>query len=159
MLELNNFFSYRHKKPDKELSPLEKEKELTKIIVYELNKSILNSLNTDEWHLRNIQVDYAPRIEGFWQNKSIKETFVKKQNKDGIPIERVPEEFEDRPSDKYFQYIGRPILQLRHNEPLPPILDSEEGHIFEYAVPQYNYDPHNLGFEIRRRHGSNIPGI
>lgn len=137
---------------------MEKEKELTKIVIYELNKSILNNLTSDEWHLKNIQIDYAPRIEGFWQNKSIIETFVKKQNKDGIPVDKVPEEYEDRPSDKYFQYIGKPILQLRHNEPLPKIIDLKEAHIYEYSVPQYKYDPHNLGFEIRRRHGTNIPG-
>lgn len=151
--------SIRHKKSNIELSPLEQEKEVTEIIIYELNKTILNNLSTDEWHLKNIQVDYAPRIESFWQNKSIKETFVKKQNKDGIPIERVPEEYEDRPSDKYFQYIGRPILQLRHNEPLCPLMDVKDAHIYEYAVPEYKYDPHNLGFEIRRRFGTNIPGF
>lgn len=149
---------FRRKEPNQELSPLEQEKEFCRLIVHAINRAIINNLCSDAWHLKETQIDYSPRVEGFWQNKSITETFVRKQPKRGIPLWRLPEEYEDRPSNKYFQYIGHPILQIRHDNPLPAVSDVNEGLIFQYPVSKYDYDPHNLGFEIKRRFGTNIPG-
>lgn len=142
-----------------DLSDVDRDKEITKIIVEELNRVILNSLSKDECHLRSVQIDFTPRIEASWKVDSLVETVVKKQNKDGIPLEELPEEYLDRPSDKFIQYIGHPILQIRHTNPLPALMERKEADLLGYSVPVYEYDPHiTLGYNMERRHVTNIPG-
>lgn len=140
-------------------NPEFEEKKKTKYIANELHRIILTSISSNENHLHSAQQDFEPRLEASWKINSLVETAVKKQNKDGIPLDELPEEYLDRPSDKFIQYIGHPILQLRHSNPLPSIVDLKEANIFNYSVPIYEYDPHLvLGYDLERRHVTNIPG-
>nr|CAD7569774.1 unnamed protein product [Timema californicum] len=57
------------------------------------------------------------------------------------------------------QYLGSPILQLRHEQPLPPLVDHSEGENPELEVPLFTLDPRTDGFFQDHRHGTNIPGF
>lgn len=86
---------------------------------------------------------------------------------------KVPEENLKSPVDRWIHYFGRPIIQVRHNLPLPsvpldkwtlttaPSSSSDMPNIAlkEFDVPNYDYDAqiyHKLPCE--RRHGISIPG-
>lgn len=78
------------------------------------------------------------------------------------------------PVDRWIHYFGCPIIQVRHNLPLPSVpldkwtLDTAPSSssdmpniaLKEFDVPNYDYDPqiyHKLPRE--RRHGVSIPGF
>lgn len=78
------------------------------------------------------------------------------------------------PVNRHIHYFGQPIIQVRHNLPLPSVpldkwtlataqtssnSDIPKTAFKEFDVPNYNYDPqiyHQLLYE--RRHGVSIPG-
>ena len=151
--------NFRRENIFENLNDIEKNKTITKIIVGELNRVIINCIQNSESDAIHLQTDFSPRIEASWKVNSLVETVVKKEYKYGIPLNELPEEYLDRPSDKLIQYIGKPILQLRCSNPLPPIISSKEANIFNYSVPVYDFDPHiTLGYTMERRHITNIPG-
>ncbi|KAK6643747.1 hypothetical protein RUM43_000010 [Polyplax serrata] len=149
-----------HRKLLEGITDIERDKQTTNIIVSELNRVIMNSLKTHGYDTMSFQVDYSPRIEASWKLNSLNETVVEKNYPEGIPLHELPEEYLERPSDKYIQYIGHPILQLRHAHPLPSLLDKRSANIFNFSVPAFDYDPHvALGYNMERRHITNIPGF
>jgi hypothetical protein len=74
--------------------------------------------------------------------------------------EKVPwlKDEADEPVDRWFQYLGSPVFQLRHELPLPAIVQLHESESSDFDVPFFSYDPKVIGFHHERRLGTNIPG-
>lgn len=68
--------------------------------------------------LLNIQVDYEPRLEAFWRVGGFYATATDcKLRKE----KNIHESLIEDPIDRFFQYFGKPILQLRSKIPLPAL--------------------------------------
>lgn len=128
----------------------------------------------------NPQVDFEPRIEAFWRvggfhpdqetyDKRSKDVEVhKKELKNNRFAKRKIEEEPDDTVGHFIQYLGHPVLQLRHEKPLKPLEprpvstnSEEQGELREpnlTHIPVSKYDPGFYGLEKIRRHGTNIPG-
>lgn len=129
-------------------------------------------------------MDYDPRLEAFWRVGGFYPTRDDKKlrKEKGVSDARLDEYI-----DRFFQYFGSPILQLRSNLPLPEIQIDEEklkpvktevnialGELDEptdiitagekaqlnnYPLQEYRYDPKTyLQIPRERIHGAVIPG-
>lgn len=122
-------------------------------LIQEVNRLLLNYLSPDYEHINELEMDLNPRHEAFW--------FV-----DGImPPERVTKLREkmwqknmaNDPILRPYQYLGQPILTLRHKNPLDPIIQTVSK--TRDDVPVYKYDCRTLGYTTEYRHGVTIPGF
>lgn len=144
--------------------------ELAKTVAEQVNRIFLANLSADYPHLFEAQVDYEPRIEGFWNVHGFAAT---KDDEEMRKKKNVPEQNLKDNVDRWIHYFGQPTIQLRHNLPLPPVpldkwtiatdsssSDIPKPEIKEFNVPNYDFDPniyHKLPYE--RRHGISIPGF
>jgi hypothetical protein len=64
----------------------------------------------------------------------------------------------EKPVNRWFQYLGSPFLHLRHELPLPAVIQIHESESPDFSVPFFHYDPKVIGFHDDRRLGTNIPG-
>lgn len=53
---------------------------------------------------------------------------------------------------------GSPILALRSNLPLKPVISYSEAENPEFKVPKFTHAPETIGYFGEFRHGTNIPG-
>lgn len=58
----------------------------------------------------------------------------------------------------YFIFTGTPILALRSNIPLKPLIPYSEATNPSFHVPKFTYHPETVGYYNQHRHGTNIPG-
>lgn len=65
---------------------------------------------------------------------------------------------ENEPVDRVIQYFGCPMVTLRADKPLPPIISLSEAENPDLDVPFFKYDPRVLWTESEHRHGVNVPG-
>jgi hypothetical protein len=81
-------------------------------------------------------------------------TFLRRQR------EKVPwlKDAADEPINRWFQYLGAPMMHLRHELPLPAVLQMRESESPAVDVPFFRYDPKVIGFHDARQLGTNIPG-
>ncbi|KAL0271618.1 UNVERIFIED_CONTAM: hypothetical protein PYX00_008654 [Menopon gallinae] len=157
---LSDTLTVRHAYTFKNLDTFDAEKEFTTILVNHLNRLFLKAFHEENPVLRTVQVDYSPRIEAFWNFGNLCETYERESSQFGLPPDEIPEEYLERPSNKYIQYIGKPILQMRTQDPLPSIVNPDQALCSQYPVPHYGYDPFvTFGYEMVRRHVTNIPGF
>ena len=102
-----------------------------------------------------VQVETDPRVESFWCVGGMDPpTFLRKRR------EKVPwlKDAADRPIDRWFQYFGSPMMHLRHELPLPAVLQIHESESPDFNVPFFRYDPKVIGFHDTTQMGTNIPG-
>jgi len=134
------------------LSELEKENEFTNIVVNAINRVLLRELSDANPHLISCQVDYNPRIESFWCIGGLDppDTVVTRRKND----KSLTKEEWNEPIDRWVQYLGSPILQLRQQNRLEPVWDPS----IKGEVPRWNLDPNVLGYQNEHRHGTSIPG-
>lgn len=124
-------------------------------MVSQINRTLINSLLADSPHLSEADTDVDPRHEAFW--------FV-----GGIaPPERIrkirknswQEEYADDPVNRNFQYIGKPLLTLRHEHPLESPMEFENFTSDDKSkVPEYRLDPVTAGYSYDNRAATTIPG-
>lgn len=107
-------------------------------------------------------MDYEPRQEAFWCvggfHPSDEEYNKRKEN------EKLSEEEINEKVDHWIQYLGSPVIQVRHTFPLDTLdtnaINSEQEEKYLNAVFTECYDPSlTYGFELDRRYGTNIPGV
>lgn len=145
--------------------------ELAKSVAEQVNRIFLANLAADYPHLFEAQIDYEPRVEGFWNVHGFSAT---KEDEEMRKKKNVPKENLKNPVDRWIHYFGQPTIQVRHNLPLPSVpldkwtLTTPESYgtdipktaFKEIGIPNYDYDPtiyHKLPYE--RRHGVSIPGF
>ncbi|XP_071449640.1 large ribosomal subunit protein mL65 [Hetaerina americana] len=129
---------------------------LTSSIVRQINWLLMSFLPCNVPHLTEAQVDYEPRIEAFWAAGGMEPSYSTWKSRKNI---EWLSSLADDPVDRYIQYEGFPILQVRHPLPLPPVVDLQTSTNPEYEVPHFKYDPRVIGISLQRRHGTNIPGF
>ncbi|KAJ4433110.1 large ribosomal subunit protein mL65 [Periplaneta americana] len=125
-------------------------------VIQQINRILLGNLSKKLPHLLKCQVETDPRIESFWSVGGMNPPIIVKKIKENISF------FKDKanePVDRWMQYIGSPALHLRHELPLPPVVDMQESESADLDVPFFKYDPKVIGFHVDRRHGTNIPGF
>jgi small subunit ribosomal protein S30 len=120
-----------------------------------LSQPLLQIFKTGVKFFFLIQVEIDPRVESFWSAGGMNPpTFLR------IQKEKLPwlKDVADKPVDRWFQYVGSPILHLRHELPLPAVVEMLESESPDFDVPFFHYDPKVLGFHDEHRLGTNIPG-
>lgn len=115
---------------------------------------------------------FHPDQETYNSRKKDIEDHKKDLKNDRFAKRKIQEEPDD-PVGHFIQYLGHPLLQLRHADPLKPLeprpspVSSKEGReetktaLRDPAlahIPVLKYDPGFYGLEKIRRHGTNIPG-
>ncbi|XP_066993772.2 large ribosomal subunit protein mL65 [Anabrus simplex] len=125
-------------------------------VLTQINRIILANLSSKLPHLLRSQVDYDPRVESFWFVGGFEPTLRVRKMRRGSVSQKDKEE---EPVDRAFQYLGSPILHIRSELPLLNVVDFEESYNADFKVPVFHYDPRVLGFRMKHRHGTNIPGF
>ncbi|XP_025425656.1 uncharacterized protein LOC112694418 [Sipha flava] len=157
---------------DKNYEESEKKNELAKNVAEQVNRIFLANLAADYPHLFEAQIDYEPRIEGFWNVHGFAAT---KEDKEMRKKKNVSQEKLEDPVDRWIHYFGRPIIQVRHSLPLSPVPQdkwlpstappSPDSNVVktvfkEFHIPNYDYDPQiYLKLPCDRKHGVSIPGF
>lgn len=124
--------------------------------IQKMNRTILIHLSSLYPHLLQTEVDIEPRMEASWFaggidppsfRKRYRRTF--KNSKDSI----------DDPVDLPVQYVGQPVIHLRHKHPLREIIPLSECENPALDVPTFKLSPLVLTYRLGRRHLTNIPGF
>ncbi|VVC30931.1 Hypothetical protein CINCED_3A006840 [Cinara cedri] len=177
-LEDSLVFEFNRNSRGKEINPIHNTDEsnptndLAKSVAEQVNRIFLANLAADYPHLYEAQIDYEPRVEGFW---NVHGFAANKEDQELRKKKNVPEENLKDPVDRWIHYFGVPTVQVRHSLPLSsvpldkfmltstPLSHSDDiPNIIhrQFDVPNYDFDPqiyHKLPYE--RRHGVSIPGF
>lgn len=137
-------------------SPTEKLRQSSSRVIKQINRAIINALGADVDHLGQLEVDVDPRHEAFWFVGGLSPPTSVQTKKMNSCWQK---EYAKEPVDRQFQYVGRPLLTLRHQFPLP-VVRTEATQLEQEVldVPQYKYDPRTVGYAHDYKHGTNIPG-
>lgn len=162
---------------DDELPDVEKKNIKTKNLIFQINSVLISVLHKQYPHLFKTQIDYEPRLEAFWRVGGFfptKEDRKLRESK-GMSEERLHEHI-----DRFFQYFGSPLLQIRSSLPLPAIttedvriqtsddtsesssviISEERPELTYYDLQEYRYDPKTyLEIPRERTKGVVIPGF
>lgn len=136
--------------------PAERLRQSSARIVNQINRVILNALMADVEHLGQVEVDLEPRHEAFWFVGGISPPDnVRRIRRKCIWQRPIAED----PVNRQFQYSGKPLLTVRHQNPLPVVrseaIQSEQE---VQQVPKFKYDPRTIGYLHDYKHGVTIPG-
>lgn len=160
---LHFFYTYMyifcsHAYPDtSHIEPQEKENIFARLIVEQVNRTLINVLSSDFLHLQESEVDYRPRHEAFWSVGGINPPKNVVKSKSGRKWQK---EIANDPYNRLMQYSGKPFLAIRHRNQLTPWKNESESTNVDLAkaIPRFNYDPRTLGFVCSHQHLTSIPG-
>ncbi|CAH1407344.1 unnamed protein product [Nezara viridula] len=131
-------------------------------LVHKINNVLLTYFSNHFPHLMESMVDYEPRQEAFWCvggfHPNDEEYNKRKENK------KLSEKDINEKVEHWIQYLGNPVIQVRHTFPLDTLdtnaISSEQEEVSLNAAFSECYDPTlTYGLELGRRHGTNIPGF
>lgn len=156
-------FEYNHRLKEQEITEEvdgEKKKLLqnaiTKALVFQINRIILTVLSSTTPHLLETEIDFEPRVEAFWFAGGIEHQHLSKIPK--LKSEFLKERLRS-PVTIPVQYVGSPILQLRHQFPLREIFSLNQSLNPELLIPEFRFDPRVLGYKFTYKHATCIPGF
>lgn len=141
-----------------DLPAIEKDRIRTSGIVRQLNRVLINSLGADNAHLYESDADLDPRHEAFWFVGGIDPAANVRRMKNGLEWTK---KYADDPLERPFQYVGKPFLALRHQQPLQAFeeTDLESFTSKNENISDVTIDPRSFGFVTDYRHGTTIPGF
>ncbi|XP_049938706.1 39S ribosomal protein S30, mitochondrial [Schistocerca serialis cubense] len=126
-------------------------------VIKQINRILLANLSPFIPHLLTAQVDFEPRVEAFWFVGGMEPSRRQRKGREGMKF--LTKEDVERPADRPVQYFGSPVLQLRHELPLP-VVDTEklqpEG---VSSIEHFQFDPRVLGYGFTHQNGTTIPGF
>ncbi|KAM8719301.1 hypothetical protein ACLKA7_011934 [Drosophila subpalustris] len=150
---------YKHRLTLLETPPdaMTHERQLTQIILEQINRAALQVLSADYAHLQDIEVDYNPRHEAFWAVGGVDPPKNVVKSKEGRKWQK--DDAYDS-VDRMVQYTGEPYLALRHHHQLPTWKTIEESENLTLAqqLPRYKHDARTLGYSTKHQHAVNVPG-
>lgn len=128
---------------------------ISKVLIQKINRTMLVHLSSKYPHLLHAEVDQEPRSEASWfmgiePPPNVKKIFSRFEN---------IKEYADEPIDMPVQYLGQPVIHLRHRLPLKEIIPLNECENPALDVPAFKFNPIVLGFPLARRHVTTIPGF
>ncbi|KAI4503875.1 hypothetical protein M0802_001278 [Mischocyttarus mexicanus] len=152
-------YSSRKRKHELKEDQLESKEEMENIIanavVYQINRILQSNIVTIRPHLLEAQTDFEPRVEAFW--------FVGGIGPEGVLIKRRGKswnkENKNDPVNLPVQYYGKSILHLRHDLPINEIMPLDACEDSSLTVPQFKFYPRTLGYEMKYKHATSIPGF
>jgi len=107
-------------------------------------------------HLLQAEVDFEPRVEASWfAGGTDPPNFMKKFRKS---VDFLKDNADD-PVDLPVQYLGHPVIHLRHKHLLREIIPLSECENPALDVPIFKLAPQVLTYKLGRRHLTNIPGF
>lgn len=134
-----------------------RERQITQIIVEQLNRALLKVMSLEYPHLGEVEVDYNPRHEAFWAVGGVQSTKNVVNSSNG----RKWQSKEARNvADRLIQYSGNPYMCLRHQKQLASWKTlSESNNVgLSQKLPRFKYDARCLGYDTKYQHVTNIPG-
>ncbi|KAH8287095.1 hypothetical protein KR054_002488 [Drosophila jambulina] len=139
------------------LEAVARERQLTQIIVEQLNRALLQVLSGEYAHLTEVEVDYNPRHEAFWAVGGVDPPKNVVKSKKG---QKWQEDAANDPVDRLVQYTGSPYLSLRHRHQLAPWKTPAESESLELSkqIPRFKHDARTLGYSTKHQHATNVPG-
>lgn len=136
--------------------PAEKLRQSSARIVNQINRVIVNALSADVEHLREVEVDVEPRHEAFWFVGGISPPIAVRKIRSKCSWQRP---ISNDPVNRHFQYSGKPLLTVRHANPLPVVRSEAVQSAQEVQdVPSFKHDPRTIGYLHDYKHGATIPG-
>ncbi|KAI4482764.1 hypothetical protein M0804_008617 [Polistes exclamans] len=142
-------------KEDQLESKAKMEEVLANAVVYQINRILQSNIVTIRPHLLEAQTDFEPRVEAFW--------FVGGIDPSGLIMNVRKRNWNKHcmndPINLPVQYYGKSILHLRHDFPLNEIMSLSECEDSSLTVPQYKLDPRSLGYVLKYKHATSIPGF
>ncbi|XP_036343987.1 39S ribosomal protein S30, mitochondrial-like [Rhagoletis pomonella] len=140
------------------IEPQEREKIFARLIVEQVNRTLINVLSADYVHLQEFEIDYTPRHEASWSVGGIKPPKNVVKSMEGREWQKY---MANDPYNRFMQYSGTPFLAIRHHKQLSPWKNETESTNADLAktIPRFNYDPRTLGYVSGHQHLTNIPGF
>ncbi|KAH8386570.1 hypothetical protein KR093_001238 [Drosophila rubida] len=142
---------------DTQPDAVQRERQLTLIILEQVNRAVLQALSADFAHLQDVEIDYNPRHEAFWAVGGVDPPKNVVKSKQGNEWQK--DQAHDS-VDRLVQYTGEPYLALRHRHQLPNWRTAEESNNLTLAkqLPRYKFDARTLGYCTKYQHAVNVPG-
>lgn len=127
-------------------------------IVGQINRVIFNGLVDQFDHLNEVEIDVDVRHEAFWMIGGISPPTLTRKKRLGTAWQK---DMADEPVNRAIQYIGSPLLTVRHQNPLPAMESTNESAAAPPPPPPaaFTYDPRTIGYAHDYRHGTTIPGF
>lgn len=144
-------------------------------LVEQINRLVINKLAPKVEYLKNAQVSYCtiyilrnflqnpfqvdlhPRVESSWFAGGMLPPLQVQRYRKNHPYSDQPV---DEPTDRAIQYFANPLLTVRTEHPLQPIVSRTESTAAEtYPVPYFEHDPRVNDVVTTHRHLTNIPGF
>lgn len=142
-------------KREKPVTVAEANKKKSENLVEQIHRVIISNLSREFPHLLSAQVDNRPRIEAFWNVGGFGLTEEEREKR---KKKKVSDDLLEDPSNKWIQYFGNPIIQLRSNLPLSPLRNITPSETWAYE--DFPYDPVlTYALETKRLHGASVPGF
>ncbi|XP_012528781.1 28S ribosomal protein S30, mitochondrial [Monomorium pharaonis] len=132
------------------------EEMISKALIHRINRMMLVYLASENPHLLCTEVDFEPRLEASWFMGGLDPPSFIKRFRKSVPFLK---ETVDDPVDLPVQYIGQPVMQLRHKHPLREIIPLSDCENPALDIPAYKFNPLTLGYTLEMRHLTNIPGF
>ncbi|XP_037039129.1 28S ribosomal protein S30, mitochondrial [Bradysia coprophila] len=151
-------YTVKHEKKSfqKPLDPETENRNRTLRVVRQIHRTLMNSLAADCPHLLEVDSDTDPRHEAFWfvggidPPKRIRNLRLNSWDKANA----------DDPVNRSFQYVGKPLLTLRHEYPLESLMEFDNFSAEDISkVPEYRLDPATVGYATKHKHATTIPGF
>lgn len=127
-----------------------------KTLIQNINRTMLIHLSSKYPHLLQAEVDFEPRLEASWFAGGVDPPNFMKNFRKSVDFLK---DSADDPINLPIQYLGHPVIHLRHKHPLREIISLSECDNPALDVPIFNFSPQVLTYRIDRRHLTNIPGF
>lgn len=129
---------------------------ISKALIQRINRTMLAHLTPENPHLLHTEVDFEPRLEASWFMGGLDPPNFVKRFRERIPFMK---EYVDDPVNLPVQYIGQPVMHLRHKHPLREIIPLRDCENPALDVPAFKLKPTVLSYTLDKRHLTNIPGF
>ncbi|XP_077275480.1 mitochondrial ribosomal protein S30 isoform X2 [Temnothorax americanus] len=132
------------------------EEVISKALIHRINKTMLIHLAPENLHLLHAEVDFEPRLEASWFMGSLYPSSSRRLKRKSIEFMK---DHADDPIDLPVQYIGQPVMHLRHKHPLREIIPLSDCENPALDVPTFKLNPGVLTYNFEKKHLTNIPGF
>jgi len=129
---------------------------ISKALIHRINRTMLIHLISENPHLLHTEVDFEPRLEASWFMGGLNPSSSIQKFRKSI---KFLNDFIDDPVDLPVQYIGEPVMHLRHKLPLREIIPLSDCENSALDVPTFKLSPKVLTYTFEKKHLTNIPGF
>jgi len=129
---------------------------ISKALIHRINRTMLIHLNSENPHLLHTEVDFEPRLEASWFMGGLNPPYSLQKLRKSV---KFLNDFIGDPVNLPVQYIGEPVMHLRHKHPLREIISLSDCENSALDVPTFKLNPKVLTYTFEKKHLTNIPGF